>query len=200
MGSTSSEVSVPDTRVAQKLLALFTSAERAEGIAGDLTEGHAGRGSIWFWRQVLTTMVALWGSTFTRAPLRTLGLMAAGCWLCALSTLAGIAVVSLFPQHVGSTASWIVLSSIWWSGALLTGASLVGMAQARGMAACVVLAISAEALLIALRVTVLPSEILGARSVIFCSIAALAPLPLLAAGTIVRLRLISRGKHVLKQS
>ncbi len=189
---------MPNTQRAQRLLALFTSAECAEGIAGDLAENRDGD-SIWFWRQVLTTLLALWGSTFTRAPLGTLGLVAAGCWLLASSAFVGVAAVSLFPQHIGSAVSWIVLSSIWWSGALCAGASLVGIGQARGMAACVVLAVLAEALLIAFGVTVLPSEILGTRSVVFYSIAALAPLPLLTGGAIVRLRLITRGNHMLEQ-
>jgi hypothetical protein len=190
---------VPDTQRAQRLLALFTSAECAEGIVGDLTEDRDGGSSIWFWRQVLTTIVALWGSTFTRAPLVTLGLVAAGCWLFASSALAGVAAVSLFPPFIGSVVSWIVLSSIWWSGALCTGASLVGIGQTRGMAACVVLAILGEALLMALGLTVVPPEILRTRSVVCYSIAALAPLPLLTGGAIVRLRLMPHGTHILEQ-
>ncbi len=191
---------MPDTERGQTLLALFTSADRAEGIAGDLTEDHADRGSIWFWRQILKTAVALWGSTLTGAPLRTLALVVVGCWLFASSILAGIAAVILFPRLVGSAASWIVLSSIWWSGTLLTGALLVGIGQARGMAACVALALLAEALLMTLGVTVLPSRILGARSAVFCSIAALAPLPLLTAAAMVRLRRTTRGNQLLEHS
>jgi hypothetical protein len=141
----------------------------------------------------------VWGSIFTRAPLGTLGLAAAGCWLFASSALAGVAAVSLFPPFIGSAVSWIVLSSIWWSGALCTGASLVGIGQARGMAACVVLAILAEALLIAFGLTVLPPEILRTRSVVFYAIATLAPVLLLTGGAIVRLRLMPRGTHILEQ-
>ena len=188
---------MPHKQRAQKLLALFTSAESAEGIVGDLTE-HRDGGSIWFWRQVLTTIVALWGSTFARAPVGMLGLAAAGGWLFALSALGGVASVAVFPQHIGSAVSWIKLSSIWWSGALFTGASLVGIGQARGMAACLALAVLAETLLIAFGVTVLPSEILGTRSAVFYAVAALAPVPLLTGGVIVRLRLISRGTHILE--
>lgn len=199
MASARYEVHVHSTARAQRLLALLTSMERAEGIAGDLTEGRHGRGSTWFWWQVLATMVALWGSTFTRAPRATLGLAVAGCLLFGSSALSGIAAVALFPQYIGSAASWIVLSSIWWSGALCTGAALVGIGQARGMAASVTLAILAEALLIAFGVTLLPPEILKTRSVVFYSIAALAPFLLLTAGAIMRLRLITPGSHVREQ-
>jgi hypothetical protein len=199
MGSTCYEVSMRNTARAQELLALFTSAECAEAIAGDLTEGRGDRGSIWFWRQVLATTVALWGGTFTRAPLASLGLVAAGCWLFASSALVGIAAVSLFPQYIGSAMSWIVLSSFWWGGALCTGASLVAVAQARGMAACVVLAITGEALVMAFGLTLLQPEVLRTSSVVFYSIAAFAAAPLLAGGAIVRLRMISCGNHPLEQ-
>ena len=188
---------MPDTDRAQRLLALFTSPERAEGIAGDLTEDRDGGGTISFWRHVLATTVALWGSTFSRAPLRTLGLMTAGYFLFASSALSGVVAVRLFPQQIGPAVSWIVLSSLWWGGALCTGALLVRIAQARGMAACVVLAITAEALLIAFGVTVRrPSTAIP--SVAFYLIAALAPLPLLTGGTLVRLRLIARGNRTLE--
>jgi hypothetical protein len=184
------------TTRAQGLLALFTSADRAEGIVGDLTEGRDVHGSAWFWRQVLATMVALWGSTFTSAPWATLGLAAAGCFLFASSALSGIAAVAFFPQHIGSAVSWIKLSSIWWSGALLTGASLAGIGQARGMVACVALAILSEGLVTALGVTILQRDILRTSSVVFFSIAALAPLALLTGGAVVRFRPVMHGDHI----
>lgn len=187
---------MPSTGRAQKLLALFTSPECAEGIAGDLTEGHEGGSSISFWRHVLATMVALWGSTFSRAPLATLSLLAAGWFLFAASALGGVVAVRLFPEQIGPTAGWMVLSSLWWGGALCTGALLVSVAQVRGMAACVVLALTAEALLMVFGVTVRrPSPAIP--DVAFYLIAALAPLPLLTAGTIVRLRVL--GKHTLER-
>jgi len=44
---------------AQRLLALFTSPERAEAIAGDFAEARGDRSVTWFWWQVLTTATAL---------------------------------------------------------------------------------------------------------------------------------------------
>lgn len=188
-----------ETERAQRLLALFTSPECAEGIAGDLTEARNGGSSISFWRHVLTTMAALGGSTFTKAPLTTLGLVAAGYFLFAASALSGVVAVRLFPQQIGPTVSWIILSSLWWGGALCTGALLVSIAQVRGMAACVMLAIMAEAVLMAFGVTVRrPAPAIP--GVAFYLIAALAPLPLLMGGTLVRLRLIARGSHTLERS
>jgi hypothetical protein len=179
---------MPDTECAQRLLAFFTSKDSAEGIAGDLAEAREAASSFWFWRQVLATAVTLWGRTIIGAPLRSLGLAFGGCLLLASSTLGGIAAVSLFPQYLGSAPSWIVLASLWWGCALGIGASLVGVGPTRGMAACVVLAITAEAAVVLLGMTVLGSETLGAPSVVFASIAAFASVPLLTGGAIMRLR------------
>ena len=38
---------------AQRLLGLFTSADCAEAIAGDLIEERRSRGVLWFWRHVV---------------------------------------------------------------------------------------------------------------------------------------------------
>jgi len=189
-----------DTAPAKKMLVLFTSPDRAEGIAGDLAEARGERGSIWFWWQVLATTVALWGDTFTRAPLASLGLAAAGCWLFASSALGGVVAISLFPGHLGSAVSWIVLSLLWWGGALCTGVLLVSMAPTRGMAMCVVLSVAIEALLIASGLTVFQPEVLRTPSVVFYSIAALAPVPLLIGGATVRLRLIANSSYSLEQT
>jgi hypothetical protein len=190
---------MPKVALAQKLLALFTSAECAEGIAGDLAEGRdaEGRGragSLWFWRQVLTTMAALVASRFSSAPRATLGLTAVGFWLFASSALAGVVAVMLFPQHIGSPVSWVVLSSLWWGGALCTGALLVTIAQTRAMAACVVLAITGEALLTALGLIALKTP-----TMVFHWIAGVAPAMLLTGGAIVRLRMINSSNHIPEQ-
>jgi hypothetical protein len=138
---------MPDGDVAQKLLALFTSADCAEAIVGDLIEERRDRGAIWFWRHVLTTVVKLSRSTVTEAPLPVFALGAAGCALFAMPAFAGVAAVSVFPLHFGSLVSSILLSLFWWSGALWTGASLVTIAPNRGMATCLMLAVAGEALL-----------------------------------------------------
>ena len=191
---------MPDTERAQRLLALFTSPESAEGIAGDLTEAHDGGGSSpAFWRNVLATTAALWGSVCSGAPLVTLGLVAAGCALFASSALSGVVVVNLFPGQLGAAAGWIV-PSLWWIGALCTGALLVGIAQTRGMAACLVLAMTIEAMLalFAVTVSVPHSDILRTPRLVFYLVAVLAPLPLLTGGVMMRLRL-TRNADALEQ-
>ena len=180
---------------AQRLLGLFTSADCAEAIAGDLIEERRSRGGFWFWRHVLGTVLAVSRSAVTDAPLQTLNLVAAGCALFATPAFAGVAAVSLFPQLIGTLVSWIVLSLFWWGGGLWTGASLVTIAQTRGMAACVVLALVGEALLIGFGLIGAWQHAVSARFVAFYTIALVAPAPLLAGGAFARSWAITCASH-----
>jgi hypothetical protein len=180
---------------AQRLLGLFTSADCAEAIAGDLIEERRSRGAFWFWRHVLGTVLAVSKSAVTDAPWQSLNLVAAGCALFATPAFAGVAAVSLFPQLIGTLVSWIVLSLFWWGGGLWTGASLVTIAQTRGMAACVVLALVGEALLIGFGLTGAWQHAVSARTVAFYTIALVAPAPLLAGGAIARSWAITCASH-----
>ena len=188
-----------DTTRAERLLSLFTSPDCAAGIAGDLTEERRHRGSIWFWLHVLGTTLALWRSAFTDAPLIVLVLAVAGCALFAGPALGGVAAVGLFPQWIGSPVSWIALSFFWWGGALWTGASLVGIAPRRGMAACAMLAVAGEALLIAFVVTALWRDWLSAQLVLFYTTGLVVAAPLLIGGAIARRRLIACAMPAIEQ-
>jgi hypothetical protein len=64
------------------------------------------------------------------------------------------------------------------------------------MAACVVVAVTAEALLIPWGTTVIGAGILGSPSATISFVAALTPVPLLTGGTFVRLRAIARHSHI----
>jgi hypothetical protein len=190
---------MPDIDRAQRLLGLFTSADCAEAIAGDLIEERRRRGGFWFWRHVLGTVLAVSRSAVTDAPLQALNLVAAGCALFATPAFAGVAAVNLFPQLIGTLVSWIVLSLFWWGGGLWTGASLVAIAHTRGMAACVALALVGEALLIGFGLIGVWQHAVSVRSVAFYAIALLSPVPLLAGGAIARTRAIACGSHRLEQ-
>jgi hypothetical protein len=180
-----------ETPFAQRLLALFTSPECAEAIAGDFAEARGDRGAAWFWRQILTTAIALCGGTLTRAPMASLGLAAAGCVLFGSLAFTGVAPVALFPALLGTPASWGVLSVFWWSGSFFTGVMLVSLSPARGAAASVLLALIGEAVLIGLQVTVFDGEVLRIPAGVFWSIAMLTAVPLLAGATIARRRIIA---------
>ena len=54
---------MPKDRIAEQLLALVTSRERAASTVGDLMEDAAARGDLWFWSSVVRTACAhLWRS------------------------------------------------------------------------------------------------------------------------------------------
>ena len=170
--------------LAQSLLSLFTSADCAEAIAGDLAEERHDRGSPWFWLHVLGTMVTLWRSAVGGAPVTIPALATAGLASLTVPALAGTAAVSLFPQLIGSLVSWIVLSLFWWGGAFCTGIALVGIAPARGMTASVMLAVIVEALLIAVGLMGIQFGMLSPLVVLFYATAVLAAAPLVAGGAI----------------
>src|SRR5687767_10107532 len=132
----------------ERLFALFTSSDHAVAIAGDLAEEREQRGWIWFWLHVVRVTLALCRSAATEAPLRVLGLVLAGLALLTAPAFGGVAATFLFPQLIDSPLGWIGLPLFWWGGALWTGASLVVLAPSRGMAACAILAVGGEALLI----------------------------------------------------
>src|SRR5687768_10655573 len=119
MASTCREVRMRDNAV-ERLFSLFTSADRAEALAGDLAEEREQRGWIWFWLHVLRVTVALWGSAATEAPLRVLALTLAGLVLWFAPAFGGVATLYLVPQLFGLAGSWISLSFFWWGGALWT--------------------------------------------------------------------------------
>jgi hypothetical protein len=190
-------VRVHDNAV-EGLLSLFTSSDRAEAIAGDLMEEREKHGSAWFWRHVAGTMLALWRSALMDGPLRVIMLAMAGCALFTAPAFGGVAALRLFPQWTGSPVSWIALSLFWWGGALWTGASLVGIAPQRGMAACATLAVAGEALLIGLGVTVWRGP-LETDFVLFYTTGLLVTAPLLVGGAIARGRMIASGIRALEQ-
>ena len=184
---------------AQRLLGLFTSADCAEAIAGDLLEERRDRGGLWFWRHVLGAVLAVSRSALAAAPRRALSLVAAGCALFAIPAFAGVAAVGLFPQLIGTLVSWIVLSVFWWGGGLWSGASLVTVAETRGMAACLALALVGEALVIGFGLIGTWQHAVTVRSVAFYMIPLLSPAPLLAGGAIARLRAVASENRRLEQ-
>jgi hypothetical protein len=176
--------------VIDKLFSLFTSADRAEALAGDLTEEREHHGWAWFWLQAARVTFALWRSVAMDAPMRVLALTLAGCALFTAPAFAGTAAVSLFPQLMGSPVSWVALSFFWWGGALWTGASLVAIAPRRGMAACAALAVAGEALLIGVGVAAVWRDLLKTDFLLFYTTGLLVAAPLLIGGAIARRRLI----------
>ena len=182
----------------QRLFSLFTSADRAEALAGDLIQERSDRGSRWFWRHALATTATLWAIAVAGAPLRTLAVAAAGFAFMAVPVFAGVAAVSVFPTLVGATVA-SVLAIFWWGGAFWAGASMVVIAPARGMAACVTLAALAEAMLLAGWVMGMPLETGNVTIGTFYMTAAAAAWPLLIGAAVARARVIAWTTTALEQ-
>jgi hypothetical protein len=174
----------------ERLFSLLTSSDRAVAIAGDLAEEREQRGWIWFWLQVVSVTLALWRSAATEAPLRVLALVLAGLALLAAPAFGGVAAVFLLPQLMDSPVGWIALPFFWWGGALWTGASLVALAPRRGMAACAMLAVGGEALLIGFGGPAVWRDPSNTDFVLFCTTGLIAAMPLLTGAAVARRRLV----------
>jgi hypothetical protein len=174
----------------ERLFSLFASSDRAEALAGDLAEERERRGWLWYWLHVVRIAFALWRNAVTEAPLQVLALTLAGLALLSAPAFAGVAAVFLFPQSMDSPMGWIPLPIFWWGGALWTGASLVAIAPRSGMAACVMLAMAGDSLLIGLGGPAVWRDPSNTDFVLFCTTAFGGAVPLLGGGAIARRRMI----------
>ncbi len=68
---------MPNPAIAQLILSLATTPDRAATTVGDLLEESDTRGSLWFWSSVLGTVGSLCWRDFRSAPLRIIGV---GLW------------------------------------------------------------------------------------------------------------------------
>lgn len=174
----------------ERLFSLFTSSDRAVAIAGDLAEEREQRGWTWFWLHVVSVTVALWRSAATEAPLQVLALVLAGLALLAAPAFGGVAAVFLVPQLM-DPVGWIGLPFFWWGGAFWTGASLVALAPRRGMAACAMLTVGGEALLIGFGGPAVWRDPSNTDFVLFCTTGLIAAAPLLTGAAVARRRLVA---------
>ena len=175
----------------ERLFSLFTTSDRAVAMAGDLAEEREQRGWIWFWLHVVRVTFALWRNAATEAPLRVLALTLAGGVLLAAPAFRGVAAVFLVPRLMESPVGWIALPFLWWGGALWTGASLVALAPRRGMAACAMLAVGGEALLIGFGGPAVWRDPGNTDFVLFCTTGLIAAMPLLTGAAVARRRLVA---------
>ena len=173
-----------------RLFSLFTSSDRAVAIAGDLAEERERRGWTWFCLHVVGVTFALWRNATTESPVRVLALVLAGLALLSAPAFGGVAAVFLFPQAAGSPVGWIALSCFWWGAALWTGAALVAAAPRSGMAACAMLALAGEALLITFGGPAVWRDPSNTDFVLFCTTGFAAAAPLLVGGAIARRRMV----------
>lgn len=175
----------------ERLFALFVSADAAVAIAGDLAEEREQRSWVWFWMHVARITLALCRNAAMEAPIPVLGLVLVGSVLLTTPALGGLAAVLLFPRSMESPAGWIALPLFWWGGALWTGASLVALAPRQGMAACAMLALAGEALLIGFGGLAVSGDLANRGFVVLFAVGLTGAVPLLVGGVIARHRTLS---------
>ena len=139
--------------IAEWILALVTTRDRAASTVGDLTERAATRGVAWFWCGVLRTAASLLWRDVAEHPARVTGLAFLGLavYIGIDLLFAGLSGVAFFwaampkhPLHLDSIG-W----KLWFTAPVLVSSLLIGRmlarwAPRRELAACVVYAILAS--------------------------------------------------------
>ncbi|HEY6342242.1 MAG TPA: hypothetical protein VIY49_12175 [Bryobacteraceae bacterium] len=130
---------------AEWILGLVTSPDRAASTVGDLVEGAADRGVVWFWTGILRTAASLLWCGVAGNPVRVTGVALIGLAVDVVASLllAGLTGVVFF------LAAWyghrVPLNSVWWVIALdvpellvsvLIGRILARWAPGRELSAC----------------------------------------------------------------
>jgi hypothetical protein len=138
--------------IAEWILALVTTRDRAASTAGDLTERAATRGVVWFWSGVLRTAASLLWLDVAEHPARLTGLafLCLGVYIGIDLLFAGLSGVALFwvasghPLHSDSIGWKLWFTAPALVSSLLIGRMLARWAPGRELAACVVYAILAS--------------------------------------------------------
>src|SRR5580658_6555833 len=115
------------TRIAEWVLSLVTSPERAASTIGDLMEDGVTRGALWFWTGVGRTALSTLWRTFVPGWPRILGLAGRGLLLELLGMIAMIAIPVLAPAVLTGVSVGLghptlfvppdrLLDAFWWAG------------------------------------------------------------------------------------
>jgi hypothetical protein len=139
------------TRIAERILGLVTTRDRAACIAGDLTEVAAARSDIMFWASVFGTATSLLWREIAEHPAHLTGLALAGLavYIVIDGLFAGLDGVAFFIAAL-SGGNHIQPDSIGWKiwfvvpvlvSSLLIGRMLARWARGLEMAACAVYAV-----------------------------------------------------------
>jgi hypothetical protein len=139
--------------IAEWILRLVTSRDRAAPTVGDLVEGAATRGAVWFWSGIFRTAGSLLWRSLAENPMRMAkvacgGLaidVAAGTLIAALTGVVGALIFEFSGGHR------LDFNSLWWTIGLHTptliaswivGRALARWAPDRELAACLAYAIA----------------------------------------------------------
>jgi hypothetical protein len=142
---------MPKANIAERILALVTTGDRAASIVGDLTEGTAARGVFRFWPGVLRTAASLLWRNVAEEPgrLTELAFLSLAVYIGVELVFAGLSGLAFFRAAMASGHP-LHLDSIGWKlwfaapvlvSSLFIGRMLAHWAPRRELAACVVYAI-----------------------------------------------------------
>lgn len=136
-------------QIAESILALVTTQDRAASTVGDLTEAAAARGMVWFWSGVLRTAASLLWRELAEHSARLTGLafLGLGVYIAIDLLFAGLSGVAFFlwASAAGLSFGW----KLWFAAPVLISSLVIGRllarwAPGRELAACVVYAILAS--------------------------------------------------------
>jgi hypothetical protein len=136
-------------KVAEWILSLTTTHDRATSTAGDLIEESSTRGALWFWSSLLRTTLALIWRAWTDAPLQMTGFAVRACLIqfgVFLVAAVGVGIGSVFgwfslsPQSLATTAeaaTFVVVALAVMAGDFQVGRWIARRAPQRELAACI---------------------------------------------------------------
>lgn len=127
---------MPDTRIAESILALVTSRDRAASTVGDLLEQSASRGGAWFWSGVFRTATSLLWRGFADNTARMTGLAflavaidgAASVLFAFLAGLVFFAVAYISGNPAGINSVW---AKVWIYGPTILASFWIGKLLSR---------------------------------------------------------------------
>jgi hypothetical protein len=167
--------------MAEWILGLVTSRDRAASTVGDLLEEAAGRGTVWFWSCILRTAASLVWSGLTANPLRVIGAAFLGLAVDIVASVLFAALCGVVFFFVAYNGHQLNLGSVWWIVALHAptlvisvwiGRMLARWAPGRELAVCLVYGIVGSVFNVAMNIVSPGGLGLSALLVVFLSDAA----------------------------
>jgi hypothetical protein len=103
------------THIAEWILGLVTSRDRAASTVGDLVEESSSRGVVWFWSGILRIAASLLWRGVAENPLRLVGVAFIGLAVDVLASLLAAALNGLVFFFIARSGHQLQGNSVWWT-------------------------------------------------------------------------------------
>lgn len=103
------------THIAEWILGLVTSRDRAVSTVGDLVEEASSRGMVWFWSGILRISASLLWRGVAENPLRLAGVAFIGLAVDVVASLLAAALSGLVFFFVARSGHQLQGNSVWWT-------------------------------------------------------------------------------------